>query len=142
MMLLALAAAVVSAGETFTCTPTHVYDGDGPVWCAEGPRVRIAGIAAREMTGICRIGQPCPAATAAQARDALVDLFGGPQGTNSSGHVVVYAPPIVCRSVGSAGGSRTAAWCTLSSGQDLSCAMVATGTVLKWDHYWRGHRCR
>lgn len=142
MMLLTLAAAVVTAGETFTCTPTHVYDGDGPIWCAEGPRVRIAGIAAREMDGICRIGQPCPAATAAQARDALVDLFGGPRGTNSTGHVVVYAPAMVCRSVGSAGGGRTAAWCTFPSGQDLSCAMVATGTVLKSDRYWRGHRCR
>jgi hypothetical protein len=43
MSLLALAAAVVSAGQTFACTPTHVYDGDGPIWCAEGPHVRIAG---------------------------------------------------------------------------------------------------
>ena len=142
MMLLALAAVVVTAGETFTCTPTRVYDGDGPIWCAEGPSVRIAGIAAREMDGTCRVGQPCPAATAGQARDALVGLFGGPRRTNSTGHVVVYAQPMVCRSQGSAGGSRTAAWCTLSSGQDLSCAMLATGTVLRWDRYWRGHSCR
>lgn len=142
MMILAMAAAVVAAGETFTCTPTHVYDGDGPIWCAEGPRVRIAGIAAREMDGTCRDNQPCPVATAAQARDALVDLFGGPHGSSSTGHVVVRSPAMVCRSEGSAGGSRTAAWCTLPSGQDLSCAMLATGTVLRWERYWRGHRCR
>ena len=141
MSLLALAAAVVAVGETFSCTPTHVYDGDGPIWCAEGPHVRIAGIAARETGGTCRAGQPCPAASALQARDALVNQFGGARGTNSTGHVIVYGPTMLCRSEGSAGGTRTAAWCTLASGQDLSCAMVATGTVLKWNRYWRGHRC-
>ena len=141
MSLLALAAAVVSAGQTFTCTPTHVYDGDGPIWCAEGPHVRIAGIAAKEMDETCRAGQPCPAASAVQARDALVNLFGGARGTISTGHLMVRGPSMTCLSEGSAGGSRTAAWCTLPSGQDLSCAMVATGTVLKWDRYWRGHRC-
>jgi hypothetical protein len=56
--------------------------------------------------------------------------------------VIVRGPTMNCLSEGSAGGSRTAAWCTLPSGQDLSCAMVATGTVLRWDRYWRGHRCR
>lgn len=142
MSLLALAAAVVAAGESFSCTPTHVYDGDGPIWCAEGPHVRIAGIAAREMDGTCRDNQPCPAATALQALDALVNLLGGARGTNSTGHAIVYGPTMFCRSEGSAGGTRTAAWCTLSSGQDLSCAMVATGTVLKWDRYWKDHRCR
>lgn len=142
MSLLALAAAVVSAGQTFTCTPTHVYDGDGPIWCAEGPHVRIAGIAAREMDGTCRDNQPCTAASAIEARDALVDLFGGARGTIATGHIVVRGPTMTCLSEGSAGGTRTAAWCTLPSGQDLSCAMVATGTVLRWDRYWRGHRCR
>lgn len=142
MSLLALAAAVVSAGQTFACTPTHVYDGDGPIWCAEGPHVRIAGIAAKEMDETCRDNQPCPAASAIQARDALVNLFGGALGTIGTGHVVVRGSTMNCLSEGSAGGSRTAAWCTLPSGLDLSCAMVATGTVLRWDRYWRGHRCR
>ena len=41
--LLLLAVTVVPAGEEFTCTPTRVWDGDGPVWCAEGPRIRLAG---------------------------------------------------------------------------------------------------
>lgn len=44
----------VPEGQTFKCTPTHVYGGDGPVCCAEGPRIRIAGIAAREMNGTCK----------------------------------------------------------------------------------------
>ena len=46
-MLALLAASIVASGQTFTCTPTHVWDGDGPVWCAEGPHLRIAGIAGR-----------------------------------------------------------------------------------------------
>ena len=46
-MLTFLAASIVAAGQTFTCTPTHVWDGDGPIWCAEGPHVRLSGIAAR-----------------------------------------------------------------------------------------------
>lgn len=73
-MLAMLAASIVASGQTFTCTPTHVWDGDGPVWCAEGPHLRIAGIAAREMDGTCRSNQPCPDASAVEARDALVQL--------------------------------------------------------------------
>ena len=141
-MLLVLAAVVVSAGQTFTCTPTHVYDGDGPVWCAEGPHLRIGGIAAREMDGTCRSNQPCPAATAIEARDALVQLLGGPRGTLETGHVIVAGPILVCESVGSAGGNRTAAWCRFPSGVDLSCAMIRTGTVLRWDRYWKGPACK
>jgi endonuclease YncB( thermonuclease family) len=137
-----LAASIVASGQTFTCTPTHVWDGDGPVWCAEGPHLRIAGIAAREMDGTCRTNQPCPAASAIEARDALVQLMGGARGTISTGHVVVRGPRLTCRSEGGAGGNRTAAWCQLPSGADLSCAMIKTGTVLRWDRYWKGPACR
>lgn len=142
MTLIAFAAAVVAAGQTFTCTPTHVWDGDGPVWCAEGPHLRLSGIAAREMDGTCRTNQPCPRASAIEARDALVTLLGGARGQNRTGHVAVSGVRLVCRSEGSAGGNRTAAWCSFPSGLDLSCVMVKTGTVLKWDRYWKDHRCR
>jgi len=141
-MFLIFAAAVVSAGQNFTCTPTHVYDGDGPVWCAEGPHLRIGGIAAREMDETCRSNQPCPKASAIEARDALVRLFGGPLGTISTGHVIVAGPRLACHSEGSAGGSRTAAWCRFPSGADLSCTLIKTGTVLRWDRYWKGPACR
>jgi endonuclease YncB( thermonuclease family) len=133
--------ATIAAGLIFTCTPTAVYDGDGPVWCREGPKIRISGIAAREADGTCRPGHPCPEASATDARNALVNLMGGAKGSLSTGHVRVSAPAMRCRSDGSAGGKRTAAWCVTASGVDLSCAMVSTGTVLKWDRYWRGHRC-
>jgi len=134
--------AIVARDETFTCTPVRVWDGDGPVWCAEGPKLRIAGIAAREMepgsrsgSGYCRPGHPCPAATAEQARDALAALLGGSRGASREGHALVAGPPLTCRSEGAAKGSRTAAWCSLRDGRDLACAMIATGTVERWARF-------
>jgi hypothetical protein len=97
-----------------------VWDGDGPVWCAEGPRVRLSGIAAREMGGSCRSNQPCPDATAAQARDALVGLIGVPTGRSMEGHVLLKGPAMRCTSVGNGVGNRTAAWCVSPVGGDVS----------------------
>jgi len=134
-------AQIVPAGETFKCTPTAVWDGDGPVWCAEGPKVRVAGVAAREMDGSCRSNQPCPAVDAADARDRLVSILGGPRGATADGHVKVRAAAMVCLSDGSAGGSRTAAWCRSSQVGDLSCAVIRAGGAVAWPRYWRNHRC-
>lgn len=139
--LVALQVAVVPAGEVFECTPTRVWDGDGPVWCEEGPRIRLSGIAAREIDGSCRQNQPCPAAGAIEARDALVRLIGRPTGTAREGHILVQGPTMRCISDGSGGGSRTAAWCVSPKGGDLSCALVAGGYALKWDRYWKDHSC-
>jgi endonuclease YncB( thermonuclease family) len=134
-------AAALSVGLAFTCTPVRVWDGDGPVWCAEGPRVRLAGVAARETDGTCRPRHPCPPASAAAARDALVRLLGGARGRSPEGHVIVSGPRLTCRSAGSAGGGRTAAWCRGPGLGDLSCAMVRTRTVARWPRYWRSHKC-
>jgi hypothetical protein len=132
---------VVADGRRFDCTPLKVWDGDGPIHCAEGPKVRLAGIAAREMDGSCRPGHPCPEATAEAARDALAGLLGRTTGSAPTGHLLVEGPALQCLSEGSAKGSRTAAWCSSPTAGDLSCAMVASGTVAKWPLYWRGHRC-
>lgn len=140
-MLLFLAAAVVPSGQSFECTPTRVWDGDGPVWCEEGPRLRLSGIAAREMDGSCSSGHPCPDTDPIEARDALVRLVGRPIGKSQHGHVLVEGPTMRCVSTGSAGGSRTGAWCVSPRGGDISCAMVKGGYAARWDRYWRGHRC-
>ncbi|WP_414713374.1 hypothetical protein [Sphingomonas sp.] len=134
-------ATVVAAGLAFTCTPTRAWDGDGPIWCAEGPRVRLAGIAAREVDGSCKPGHPCLKVGGAVSRDRLVALLGGARGKSPEGHVLVRGPALQCRSNSRSGGSRTAAWCTAPRVGDLSCAMLRTGTVERWDRYWRGHRC-
>ena len=136
-----LAAAIISSGSAFDCTPVRVWDGDGPIWCAEGPRVRLSGIAAREMDGTCSAGHPCPSASAKASRDALVRLLGRPTGASMEGHVLVAGPTMRCRSAGRAGGSRTAAWCVSPKGGDLSCAMVRGNYAARWDRHWKGHRC-
>jgi endonuclease YncB( thermonuclease family) len=141
LLLVAGASMVVPAGQTFRCTPTAVYDGDGPIWCREGPKIRLAGIAAREMDETCNANQPCPNATARQARDQLVRLLGGARGTLSTGHITVVAGPMTCLSEGGARGSRTAAWCRLANGADLNCAMIRSGTTLRWARYWGRHQC-
>ena len=83
-----------------------------------------------------------PDAPPDEARDALVQILDGARGTSSTGHVLVRGPKLTCRSEGSADGNRTAAWCRLPSGADLSCAMIRTRTVLRWDRYWKGPACR
>ncbi len=130
-----------AAGARFSCTPIKVYDGDGPIWCAEGPRVRLAGIAAREIDGSCRRNHPCPATTGTAARAHLVRLIGRSAGVAPTGHVLVEGPSLTCVSAGSAGGSGTAAWCVSPVQGDLSCAMVRSGYALPWERYWRDHRC-
>ena len=132
---------VVAEGERFACTPVKVWDGDGPIHCAEGPKVRLSGIAARELDGSCSPGHPCPDASGEAARDALAGLLGRTTGTGPEGHLLVEGPALDCLSEGSAKGSRTAARCVSPGAGDLSCAMMASGTVGRWDRYWRGGGC-
>jgi endonuclease YncB( thermonuclease family) len=123
---------IIASGDAFVCSAVSVWDGDGPIWCAEGPRIRIADIAAREIDGECLVGHPCPDATGEEARDALVQLLGGDNGRAPTGHVLVSGTQLDCISRGSGKGNRTAARCMLPDGQDLGEAMVESGTALPW----------
>lgn len=109
ILLMLAPAPIVPRGQSFDCTPVRVWDGDGPMWCAEGPKVRLARIAAREMDGTCRPGHPCPAASAESARDTLVALVGVPVGRSAMGHVLVRGPRLRCISDGLGKSDRTAA---------------------------------
>nr|WP_272798848.1 hypothetical protein [Sphingobium sp. AntQ-1] len=140
-MMLALMTKIVSAGTMFACTPVAVYDGDGPIWCKEGPKIRLAGIAAREMNGTCRANQPCPKAGAAQSRDFLAALVGQKIGQRKEGHIIVRGPVLTCLSQGNGRGARTAAWCRTPKGVDLSCAMVKSGMALRWARYQGDRVC-
>lgn len=132
---------VMPAGSTFVCTPERVYDGDGPIWCREGPRVRLAGVAAREMDETCQTNQPCPDVSGKDARDMLVAILGGARGVAPEGHILVSGPSLTCISDGGAGGTRTAAWCVLPDNRSLNCSLVKRGTVLVWPRYLRGRQC-
>lgn len=126
-----LAAAAPAAGAAFSCTPVAVWDGDGPIWCAEGPRLRLAGIAARELDGSCRRGHPCPEASGIAARDALVRLLGGARGRTRDGHVRVAGPSLACRSRGPDRYGRTLATCRGRVG-NLGTALIRAGVALPW----------
>ena len=138
--MLTLALAIVAAGQTFTCTPTRVVDGDGPIWCAEGPKVRLGGIITRGMDGACGAEQPCRV-SATESRDHLIGLIGRAEGRTPQGDVLVQGAPLTCVSSGSAGLGRTGAWCANGAGADLSCTMLRAGMANRWDRFWRGHRC-
>ncbi|MBX9860688.1 MAG: hypothetical protein K2Y20_14040 [Sphingomonas sp.] len=141
-MIAIAAALIIPAGQSFACTPVRVWDGDGPIWCAEGPRVRLAAIGAREIDGSCRRHQPCPKMSGVAARDVLVRLLGGARGVTPDGHVIVAAPAMRCRSAGSAKGDRTAAWCSLRGVGDLSCALVRAGAAARWRWFGGDRVCR
>ena len=127
-------------GSAFTCNATAVWDGDGPIWCEEGPRIRLRGIAAREIDGTCRPGHPCSITSGTAARDRLVTLLGGETGRLRSGHVTVAPVGLSCTSDGESYG-REVADCRLPDGRDLSCEMVASGAALKWQRYWGDKQC-
>lgn len=133
------------AGDVFACTPTRVWDGDGPIWCQEGPRIRLAGIAAREVKRVgnqmvdagCKEGHPCSAVDGVAARDHLIELVGSAIRSARTGHILVRGPVLACESTGSGKGVRTAAWCRNDASGDLSRAMVRDGFAEKWELYWR-----
>jgi endonuclease YncB( thermonuclease family) len=130
---LLLASLIVPSGQSFACTATTVWDGDGPIWCAEGPKIRLHGIAAREIDGSCRSGHPCPKPSGVAARNHLVVLLGGAKGTTRDGHILVRAR-LSCLSYGSGKGQRTAAHCSAPVVGDLSQAMIRSGYAARWDY--------
>jgi endonuclease YncB( thermonuclease family) len=134
------ATAAPERGLAFTCIAVAVWDGDGPIRCRDGGKVRLSGINAREIDGTCRAGHPCPSAGAIRARDILVKLLGGATGTLRDGHVTIRPVALRCEITGGSY-DRITAFCRLQDGRDLSCAMLASGTVAKWPRYWGKHRC-
>jgi endonuclease YncB( thermonuclease family) len=104
-------------GEMFVCSVTGIHDGDGPIYCAEGPKVRLTAIAARELDGSCSPGHPCPEASAAAATSELRRLALGQR--------------LSCEKTGTSY-TRTTAWCWRSDGVELNCAMMRSGKAAYW----------
>jgi len=68
--------AAASGGNNFMCTVRYITDGD-TLRCADGTRVRISGINAREKDGTCNRGAPCPTASSDGATAELSRLASG-----------------------------------------------------------------
>jgi endonuclease YncB( thermonuclease family) len=114
----------LAAGKQFPCTVQSVYDGDGPINCAEvdaeGKQVslRLRGIEAREPDNSCQT-EVCPPLSGEQAKAALTRLAVG---------------RLQCLSYGPSY-NRVDAFCRNASGQDLSCEMLRSGTAVRWAQY-------
>lgn len=127
-------AAAPAEKASFTCNVIKVHDGDGPIWCSERGsdgkpiKIRLHAIAARELDETCSPGHPCPEATGAQAQRALEKLALGKK--------------LRCQATGTSY-NRITAWCWTNTGLELNCAMVRSGTALRWDKFDRERRmCR
>ena len=114
------------------CEVIKVHDGDGPLWCANGVKVRVAGIQAPdfETAEPCR-RRPRPAAyvcddAAARRSQRIVQRL-------------ALRQRLICQPVDRSYG-RTVARCILPDGRSLSCAIIAAGAATRWDSYWRRYR--
>ena len=132
---------VVPPGATFTCTPTRVWNGIGPIWCAEGPKVRLWGLAVRELDDRCLPNRPCPRRSGSESRDFLISLLGRATGTASSGHVLVEGASLHCIAHAFNEGGKTSAWCRSATAGDLSCAMAQAGYASPWRRHGGASVC-
>ncbi|MDP3405553.1 MAG: nuclease [Brevundimonas sp.] len=114
-------AAATPAPARFDCDVAAITDGD-TLRCADGTRVRLHALAARERDETCSPGHPCPEASGAAATAALRRLAGG--------------LAISCERTGRSY-DRITAVCWTPAGEEINCAMLRSGTVVVWDRYNR-----
>lgn len=114
----------------FICTVTRVHDGDGPLWCSNGVKVRIAGVQAPDF----RSAEPCRHPDARRHNYACNDAAA--KRSRLTVERLVLHRSMSCLPVGASYG-RVVARCTLADGRSLSCAVIAAGAAVRWDRYWR-----
>lgn len=122
--------AAVATNVPFICIVTRVHDGDGPLWCRSGQKIRVAGIQAPDFTS----AEPCRRTEARRANYTCND-----RAAERSQQIVsrlVLGKRLTCRPMGMSY-QRVVARCTLPDGRSLSCAAIAAGAAVRWDRYWR-----
>jgi endonuclease YncB( thermonuclease family) len=119
----------IATGSHFPCTVISVYDGDGPINCAEvdaqGKQVsiRLRGIEAREPDNTCQL-PVCPPMSGAQAKAVLTRLAVGRM------QCVSFGPSY----------NRVDASCFSATGVDISCELIRRGAAERWPEYDREGR--
>lgn len=106
---------------TLVCEVAYVNDGD-TLRCADGTRIRLHAVAARESDETCSPGHPCPSASAASATRELRKLADGQR--------------LQCEPTGNSY-NRVTAICWNEAVVEINCAMVRSGTALVWDRFYR-----
>jgi len=131
-MIIAIAIAA-AALPSFTCEVTRVHDGDGPLWCRSGQKIRVAGVQAPDFESAAPCRRPdarranytCDNRAARRAQRIMSGLTLGKQ--------------LRCQPTGKSY-SRIVTRCTLPDGRSLSCAAIASGAAVRWDRYWQQYR--
>lgn len=113
------APAMSGSADEFACQVSAVTDGD-TLRCADGARIRLHAVAAREKDESCSPGHPCPAASGAAATAQLRELAAGQR--------------LQCLATGRSY-NRVTAICRNESGLEINCAMVQSGTTVLWPRY-------
>lgn len=116
-----VAEAVVDSTSRFSCSVAYVNDGD-TLRCADGTRVRLHAVAARESDETCSPGHPCPTASAASAKTQLERL--------------VIGSTITCSQTGRSY-NRVTAICWTPAEVEVNCAMIRSGTTVVWERFNR-----
>jgi endonuclease YncB( thermonuclease family) len=101
------------AGGTFSCSVSSITDGD-TLRCADGTRVRLAGIDAPEISP-CALGRQCTPGDGNASRQSLASMASG--------------RTLSCQAVGTSY-KRVVAFCR-AGGTDLSCAQVRSGHAVR-----------
>lgn len=117
----------------FVCAVVKVHDGDGPLWCRLGQKVRVAGIQAPDF----KSAEPCRRPAARRATYTCDDTA-----ARLSQQIVsrlTLHQRLVCQPTGTSY-KRVVARCTLPDGRSLSCATIAAGAAVRWDTYWRRYK--
>lgn len=118
-----------ATGAQFPCTVLSVYDGDGPINCAEidaqgrQVSVRLRGIEAREPDNSCQ-AEICPEMSGEEAKATLTRLAVG---------------RLQCTSFGPSY-NRIDASCRNPADVDISCEMIRSGAAVRWPEYDREQR--
>lgn len=119
-----VAEGAVASKSRFSCSVAYVNDGD-TLRCADGTRVRLHAVAARESDESCSSGHPCPAASAASAKAELERLVAG--------------STISCSQTGRSY-NRVTAICWTPAEVEVNCAMIRSGTTVVWERFDRERR--
>jgi len=112
-------AQTLMSADTFACAVSSITDGD-TLRCADGTRIRLHAVAARERDETCSVGHPCPNASAASATAKLSELASG--------------QTLQCEQTGTSY-NRVTAICWNEQKIEINCAMVQSGTTAIWPKF-------
>jgi endonuclease YncB( thermonuclease family) len=115
---------------SFTCEVVKVHDGDGPLWCRTGIKVRVAGIQAPDYES----AQPCRTRRASYVCDDRAAAA-----SQRVAQRLTLNKRLICQPVDRSY-KRVVARCTLPDGRSLSCAMLAASAATRWETYWRRYK--